>query len=78
MSAPERNRTIKPFAGDLRQTILSAAASIGSDGKGQGGLLGYVESLAAHSDPKVAAQGRALLECLKANPISKEDHIRVD
>ena len=54
---------------NLRQTILSAAASVGSDGKGEGGLLGYVDSLAAHKDPKVAAQGRALRERRKANPI---------
>jgi hypothetical protein len=40
----------RKFTGDLRQTILSACASIGSDGKGTGGIMDFI----AKHDPTLA------------------------
>jgi hypothetical protein len=74
-------RKLKPFTGDLKATILAAAASVGADGNGKGGLLGYCDRLAQDKDPKVAAQGRALRQRLEANPLtyaSKEGRNHVE
>ena len=79
MMSTDTQGKLKPFSGDLRQTILDACAAVGSDGKGQGGLLGYLDRLAQNTDPEVAAQGRALKRRLTIQTnASKEGHNHVN
>ena len=47
------------FNTQVKEAIVEAASRLGSDGKGKGGLVGYLRSIA--SDPKTKGQFATLL-----------------
>ena len=49
----------------MREAVLEAAAIVGSDGRGKGGLVGYVTRLAQMEDPVIS--GELLRKCITAS-----------
>lgn len=49
---------------EMREAIIEAAAIIGSDGRGKGGLVGYMMRLAQMEDPVIF--GGLLRKCITA------------
>ena len=52
---------LRPFTGDLKETILAAVAAVGSDGKGKDGLQGYLANM-ARNHPKLSSRARRYAE----------------
>jgi len=71
----EPQRKLKPFTGDLRQTIIDACAEVGG-----GSLEGYLDRVAReHPGTKLAQQARDIKRRLTIQThASKEGHDHVD